>query len=78
MLTFMYQETVKLKDLRQNLKKYLQAVAKGQGFTVIRRSEPIFNITPIVEKGDEAWETVIDFTSLRRGGVNIKEILTRL
>ena len=35
-------------------------------FTVVRRSKPIFNITPVDEWGDEGkWETLVDFKSKR-------------
>lgn len=71
-------EMVKLKDLRTNLDKYLSKLDKVEGFTVIRRSEPIFNISPVKNSADDLWETVIDFTRLKKGGVHIKDILSRL
>ena len=43
---------------------------------VVKRSKPIFQITPINE--DEAWETVVDFTQIKKGGVNIQELLSRV
>lgn len=74
----MYKNLVKLKDLRVNLDKYLAQLDKVGTLTVIRRSEPIFNISAINNTADESWETVIDFTKLKKGGVEIKEILARL
>lgn len=74
----MYQNLVKLKDLRINLDKYLEQLNKVGTLTVIRRSEPIFNISAISDTADESWEAVIDFTKLKKGGIAIKEILTRL
>jgi len=58
------QNTVKVKDLRQNLDKYIGQVSKGKTFTVFRRSEPVFKITPVVDE-EEMWETVIDFTKIK-------------
>jgi len=41
----------------------------------MKRSEPIFKISP-VDEGQ--WETVIDFTKIRKGGIEIGELLSRL
>jgi len=66
------------KELRQNADKYINAVAKGKSFTVIRRSRPIFKIMPVDEWGDEgSWETVIDFRGEKNGGVEMSKF-TRL
>ena len=35
------------KELRENAGKYINAIARGKSFTVVRRSKPIFNITPV-------------------------------
>ena len=66
---------VKLKDLRQNMATYVDQVKKGRDFVVFKRSEPVFRIVPIEE---ERWETVIDFTEIKKGGVSIDELLNRL
>ena len=71
-------EVIKLKDLRTNLDRYLSKLDKVEGFTVIRRSEPIFNISPVKNSVDELWEPVIDFTRLKKGGIQINDILSRL
>ena len=67
--------TVKLKELRQNLEKYYKRVRDGESFIVSRRSEPLFKISPVNEG---AWEEIIDFTKIQKGGVNIKDLLKRL
>ncbi len=68
-----------LKDLRLNADKYIDAVACGRSFTVVRRSKPIFNIIPVDEWGDEGkWETVVDFTKIKKGGVKAEEVLASL
>lgn len=74
----MYRNLVKLKDLRINLDKYLAQLAKVGTLTVMRRSEPIFNISALEETADYLWEPVIDFTRLKKGGLDIKEVLSRL
>ncbi len=66
-----------LKELRENMEYYIAQVAKGRSFMVIRRSKPAFRIGP-VERDSGKWEEVIDFTKVRRGGVRIGELLTRL
>ncbi len=67
---------VSLKELREQFPRYIDAVSKGRSFIVVKRSRPIFQITPIND--DEAWETVVDFTQIKKGGVNIQELLSRV
>ena len=69
-------QIVGVKELRNNLEDYIAQIAKGRSFTVIRRYKPVFNITPV--ETDESWEEVIDFTKIKKGGVKIDEILSRL
>jgi len=65
-----------LKDLRENTAKYISQVAKGKSFTVVRRSKPVFKVMPVDEWGDEGmWETVVDFTKIKKGGVPIDEVI---
>jgi len=64
-----------LKSLRENMKDYAQKVKKGHSFLVFRKSEPLFKISPI-EK--DLWEDVIDFTKIKKGGIDIKDLLKRL
>ena len=66
---------VSLKDLRLNMARYAAAVAKGQSFLVVKRSSPLFRITPADEVG---WERVIDFTKIKRGGVSADDLFQRL
>ena len=54
---------------------YVDRIKKGQNFIVFKRSEPLFRIIPIEE---DRWETVIDFTKIKKGGVSIDELLKRL
>ncbi len=60
-----------VKELRENLETYIKAVGKGRSFTVVRRSTPVFRIAPVLDEwGDEGtWETVVDFTKEKGGGI---------
>jgi len=66
---------VTLKNLRENMQEYAQKVEKGNSFVVFKKSKPLFKISPIEI---ELWEEVIDFTKIRKGGIDIKELLQRL
>jgi antitoxin (DNA-binding transcriptional repressor) of toxin-antitoxin stability system len=68
---------VGLKELRENVDTYVAEVQKGKSFIIVRRSMPIFKLSPPNEDS-ELWERVIDFTKIRKGGVEIKELLSRL
>lgn len=64
-----------LKELRNNADVVIKHVKHGHSFIVFRRSKPVFEVSPV---GDDFWEEVIDFTKIKKGGVNIKDILKRL
>jgi len=66
---------ISVKNLRENMQKYAQRVKKGQSFIVFKRSSPLFKISPL-EEG--YWEEVIDFSKIKKGGVNLEELLKRL
>ena len=66
-----------LKELRENMEKYVKCVKKGESLIVMRRSTPLFKISS-VEDSEENWEEVIDFTKVKKGGVDIKDILSRI
>lgn len=66
-----------LKELREKTENYISQVQKGKSFIVVRKSKPVFKLAPITEE-DEKWETVIDFTKIRKGGIDIKDIVSRL
>jgi len=67
---------IALKDLRLNMEKYANAVQSGQSFIVLKQSKPLFRITPFNE--DNNWEEVINFTKIKKGGVDIDAILAAL
>lgn len=72
-------QIIGLKDLRVNMDKYIKAVDEGQSFTVVRRSKPIFAVTPLDEWGDElnGWET-FDFKDSKGNGIPAKKFLKLL
>jgi len=57
------------------MQEYAQKVKKGHSFMVFKKSKPLFKISPIDE---EYWEEVVDFTKIKKGGINLKELLKRL
>lgn len=67
---------VNLKQLREEFPQYIEAVAQGRSFTVVKRSKPIFRLTPVHEEGE--WETIADFTSISPEGVSADELLKTL
>ncbi|MBD3311187.1 MAG: type II toxin-antitoxin system prevent-host-death family antitoxin [Candidatus Magasanikbacteria bacterium] len=70
------QKFIALNDLRQKMNHYAEKVKSGESFIVLKRSKPLFKISPIEE--NQRWEEVIDFTKIKKGGVDIDEILKRL
>ena len=68
--------TVSLKELREHFPEYIEAIEKGQSFTVVKRSKPIFQIGPVSDEG--TWQTIADFTSVDERGVSADEILKQL
>lgn len=70
------EKIIGLKELRQQVAGVAQKAQRGQSFVVLKRSKPLFKIIPFDR--DEQWEEVIDFTKIKKGGINIKELLARL
>lgn len=65
-----------LKDFRMDVEKYAQAVEDGASVIVARKSKPLFKLSPVND--DSEWEAVVDFTKIKKGGININELLSRL
>lgn len=68
---------VGLKELRTNLDEYIAKVEKGDSFTIVRRSKPVFKISS-VDENEGLWETVVDFTKIKKGGILTKDLLAKL
>ncbi|MBI2062553.1 MAG: hypothetical protein HYT64_02605 [Candidatus Yanofskybacteria bacterium] len=73
----MKQHILGLKELRENMQKYASRVQKGESFVVVKKSKPLFKISSLDEDEGE-WETVVDFTKIRKGGISADELLARL
>jgi len=69
-------QIVGLKELRENVGLYANRVKSGDSFIVVKRSKPLFKISPVDE--EDQWETIIDFTEINKDGVSIKDVLARL
>lgn len=70
---------VGLKELRENTEKYIAEVKRGRSFTVVRRSKPVFRVSPIDEWGDGGmWEAVADFREIEPSGVATRDVLKTL
>ena len=68
---------VGLKELRENIDRFIDRVDKGESFTVVRRSQPVFRLSPIDSDG-LGWESVVDFTEINERGVSARDILRSL
>ena len=67
------QNIIGLKEFRQNADTFIKRISKGESFTVLKRSNHVFKLTPVDE--EEMWETVIDFTSINSDGVSAEDVL---
>jgi len=72
------EKIIGLKELRENLPAYEKKIASGDSFVVVKKSKPVFRISPIDFDNEELWEEVIDFTKIQKGGVAIEDLLSRL
>ncbi len=66
-----------LKELRENTETYIKRVGRGESITVVRRSTPLFRLTP-VDAEETGWETVADFTTVNDAGVSARDLLASL
>lgn len=73
MKTKLSEEIVGIKELRENMDRYIDKVHKGSSFTIVRRSKPVFKITPL-DAESEQWETVVDFTEMKKGGASLSDV----
>jgi antitoxin (DNA-binding transcriptional repressor) of toxin-antitoxin stability system len=64
---------VGLKELRENIDTYITRIQNGESLTVMRRSKPIFRITPVETEEDE-WQTLVDFTKIQKNGVPLEDV----
>ncbi len=71
------QNLIGLKELRERTDTYITEVQKGKSFIVVRRSKPVFKLSP-PDEDTEAWERVVDLTKVKKGGVALRDLLSRL
>ncbi|OGZ29680.1 MAG: hypothetical protein A2931_01250 [Candidatus Niyogibacteria bacterium RIFCSPLOWO2_01_FULL_45_48] len=77
-INFVYMnKLIGLKELRKNADVYISEVEKGKSFIVVKRSKPVFKITP-PDEDDGAWETVVNFTDFYKDGISAKQLLKRI
>ena len=65
-----------LKDLRYNMEKYANKVKNGESFIILKRNKPVFKLSPVDE--NENWEEVINFTKIKKGGIDIDDLISVL
>lgn len=68
--------TIGVRELREETAKYAKRVQKGESFIVLKHARPLFRIGPVDEEA--GWETIIDFTKIRKGGIPVSEVLRKL
>jgi hypothetical protein len=69
---------IKSRDLRNDMQKVADAVAKGKSFLVMKQSKPLFKISKpdVDEWGDRGnWETVVDF---EKDSITVDEFMAKL
>ena len=70
-------DIIGLRELRENTETYIQRVHRGESILVVRRSTPLFRLTP-VDAEETEWEPVADFTTLHSRGISARDILASL
>jgi hypothetical protein len=73
--------TIKLRDFRNDMQKYFDAVKQGHSFTIMKRSKPVAQISQpaIDEWGDEGHWTDFDFRDKKHpNGIPADEFLRRI
>ncbi len=70
------QNIIGLKEFRLNAEKYIARIQKGESFTILKRSTPVFKITPIEDT--EIWETIVDFTEINPEGISAKDLIKKI
>jgi antitoxin (DNA-binding transcriptional repressor) of toxin-antitoxin stability system len=65
---------IELKEFLENAESYIERITQGEVITVVRRSTPLFRLTPI-DSEETDWQTAVDFTTLDEKGVPARAIL---
>ncbi len=56
---------------------YAEKIKKGKTYIVVKKSRPLFKISPF-DEDSELWEPVVDFTKIKKSGVAINDLITRI
>ncbi len=68
-----------LKEFRENTESYINDLKKGKSFVVVRKSKPVFKLSPVDIWGDDGvWEKVTDLTKINTEGISISEVIKSL
>ena len=67
---------ITIRELREGMPAIINKVRRGGEFLVLKKSRPVFRLT--APESDDNWETVIDFTKIKKGGVKIDELIKAL
>ena len=68
-----------LKELRENTENYISKIEKGYSFVVVRKSKPVFRLSPVDVWDDEGeWESILDFREINKNGVEIGKVIKAL
>lgn len=68
--------TVGIKEFQQHASRFSKRVQQGETIIVFSRSKPVMKVVPVDDDGE--WETVIDFTEFRKGGIPLSELKQKL
>ena len=69
-------QLIGVKELRENLEKYITRVKRGESFVVVKKSKPVFKMVP--SESEEEWETVADFTKINKNGISAHTVIKEL
>ena len=68
-----------IKELQLNLKRVADAAQKGESFTIVRDSKPVFRIEPIVEaKRTGTLEDALKKLSFKGGGKDLSSLIDEI
>lgn len=67
---------ITIKELREEMPAIINKISRGGEFLVLKKSKPVFRLSS--PENDDNWETVIDFTKIKKGGVRIDDLIKAL
>jgi len=68
-------KVVGLRELRENMDKYVERIGKGESFLVLRKSKPVFKIKPVDQWGDEGHWRNLDLRDKKGRGMPIDDAI---